>query len=350
MGTTGDFSKWFHGSPLLQTATSGDVSVWFHGAPVLQFEVPQFVVFRDQQIPYESVASPIFSTALITFEASEGLRAERTVPHEARGRFVADVVFPYEARGEATSSRGVHYESLLSISQDRQASLESLLALSMSSSVVWEGLRSAMGNAQIPIEARGRVAPDVLIPYASNADLLRSLTLPYEILRGASLESISPWEALGGVAGTRVAVFEARFGVPAPLLIPSFGRLFLGPTYDLQLTVDPEPYEAYVWPRRMSTHQMIQGGITVQDFGLYAQDLTLTLRHDVMDDVLVQTFDHLYRAGATLKLLDWLGNDMTVRIAAFRWTPHGRLALSRYEMTLRVLAIGSFLGVAYVGP
>lgn len=136
-----------------------------------------------------------------------------------------------------------------------------------------------------------------------------------------------------------------------PPLIPAFARVALGPTgAQTTFTTDPEPYEPYRWPKRVSVHRGLQGAITIQDFGVFAKDRQLQLSHDVMDDEVIKTLDGYFRTkGATFRFTDWLGNDFTVFILSFTHVPHGRLAISSYELALHVLGITQLFGSPYTG-
>ena len=134
-------------------------------------------------------------------------------------------------------------------------------------------------------------------------------------------------------------------------IIPSFSRVFIGPNYETQLTVDPEPYEPADWPKRFSIQKGLQGASVVQDFGTYAGDLTVTLRHETMDNGIIRALDGYYRTrGATFKLKDWLLNEFVVFIARFKWTPDVHLDKSGYEMTCNVVSITKLFGEVYTGP
>lgn len=137
-------------------------------------------------------------------------------------------------------------------------------------------------------------------------------------------------------------------------ILGTFGRAALGPTgSQTTFNCDPEPYEPYQWPKRHSVHPGLQGAVTIQDFGVYAADRRLTLRggfDQPMDDDVVKTMDGYYRSrGTKYRFTDWLGNDFTVFIASFTHTPHGRLAISSYQMELQVVSIQLLFGAAYTG-
>ncbi len=136
-----------------------------------------------------------------------------------------------------------------------------------------------------------------------------------------------------------------------PPLIPPFGRVSLGPTgAETTFTTDPEPYEPYRWEKRQSEVQVLNGGVVHQDFGVFAKDRRLLLRHETLDDTVVQAIDGYYRTrGSVFHFTDWLGNDFTVFIADFTHTPHGRLLVSGYQLQLLVTGITTLFGAAYAG-
>lgn len=128
------------------------------------------------------------------------------------------------------------------------------------------------------------------------------------------------------------------------------GTVYLG---GVRFTTDPVPYEAYEWPKRMSEHPVLGGSVIIQDFGTHKKDLTITLGSgdkQYLEQSVVTSLDTMYRTkGATYQLTDWLGNDMTVFIAAFKPTGTFLGTLFTYTMTLRVRAIATLFGSAYTG-
>ena len=132
--------------------------------------------------------------------------------------------------------------------------------------------------------------------------------------------------------------------------LPARGTVYLG---GVRFTTDPVPYEAYEWPKRMSEHPVLGGSVILQDFGTHAKDLTITLgsgQNQVLEKSVVLALDGMYRTrGATYQLTDWLGNDMTVFIVAFKPTGTFLGTLFTYTLTLRVRAIAALLGSAYTG-
>jgi hypothetical protein len=135
------------------------------------------------------------------------------------------------------------------------------------------------------------------------------------------------------------------------LLIPSFGRIYLGPDGDeKQLTTDPEPYEPYKWAKRHSIHQILNGGTIIQDFGVWSGDRILTLKHESLDNELVKAIDGYYRTrGQVFHLTDWLGNDFDVFIQDFSHVPDLHLAKSQYQLEARVITINKAWGATYSG-
>lgn len=138
-------------------------------------------------------------------------------------------------------------------------------------------------------------------------------------------------------------------------LTAAFGRVTLGPTgAEVTFTTDPDPYEPYQWEKRMSAHKGIGGAVTIQDFGVFKKDLILNLRGSPttswMDNDLVKTVDGFYRVVKGLfHYTDWLGNDFTVFIESFTFSPHVQVNVSSYELRLHVLGITTLLGSAYTG-
>lgn len=126
----------------------------------------------------------------------------------------------------------------------------------------------------------------------------------------------------------------------------------------VQFTTDPRTYEAYNWPKRMSVHQTLGGGVKVQDFGRRAVDLRLSLQSDdnYIDTAMVRSLDTFYATtNGRFALVDWLGNALTVYFDSDGGTPgfqpvHAQIAdLWRYTMRLRASAITKWLGAAYGG-
>jgi len=128
------------------------------------------------------------------------------------------------------------------------------------------------------------------------------------------------------------------------------GSVYLG---GVRFSTDPQPYESYEWPKRMSEHPVLGGSVIIQDFGTHQKDLTITLgsgQNQYLEQSVVVALDAMYRTkGATYQLTDWLGNDMTVFIAAFKPTGTFIGTLFTYTLTLRVRAIAKLLGATYTG-
>ncbi len=134
------------------------------------------------------------------------------------------------------------------------------------------------------------------------------------------------------------------------MTITARGLLTLG---GVQFTTDPDPYEHYQWPKRMSEHPYIGGGVVIQDFGVNKADLTITLgsgNSQFLERSVVLSLDTMYRTkGTTYTLTDWLGNEMTVFISEFKPTAARFGTAYRYTMTLRVRTITKLLGASYTG-
>lgn len=128
------------------------------------------------------------------------------------------------------------------------------------------------------------------------------------------------------------------------------GTVYLG---GVRFSTDPQPYESYEWPKRMSEHPVGGGKVIIQDFGTCKHDLTITLgsgQNQYLEKSVVVALDGMYRTkGATYQLTDWLGNDMTVFIAAFKPTGTFLGTLFTYALTLRVRSISKLLGLTYTG-
>ena len=56
--------------------------------------------------------------------------------------------------------------------------------------------------------------------------------------------------------------------------IPARGNVYLG---GVRFSTDPQPYESYEWPKRMSEHPVLGGSVVLQDFDTHAKVLTMTL-------------------------------------------------------------------------
>ena len=132
--------------------------------------------------------------------------------------------------------------------------------------------------------------------------------------------------------------------------ITARGTVYLG---GVQFTTDPAPYEAYQWPKRMSEHPVIGGSVIIQDFGVFQKDLTIALGSGAtqfLEKSVIVSLDTMFRTkGATYTLTDWLGNEMTVYVAAFQPTATFLGTLYTYTMTLRVRTITKLFGSTYSG-
>lgn len=141
-----------------------------------------------------------------------------------------------------------------------------------------------------------------------------------------------------------------------------YGSVYLNA---LQFDTDPSTYEPLRWPKRISVHPTIGGGVKIQDFGLWAKDLQITLAstggkgdHQFMREPLVKSILGLYAArGVSYQLLDWIGNEFQVVIMGFDVTPFMRgkdhlgatIQTYDYEMALRVTSITALAGTPYSG-
>ena len=141
----------------------------------------------------------------------------------------------------------------------------------------------------------------------------------------------------------------------------------------VRFSTDPATYEPWNWEKRRSVHPAIGGLRTIQDFGVYQSDLTVKLvsgPHNPLDLPTVIALHNRFRTrGTTYAFTDWLGNAFTVFIDAFVPVPlkkgfalqvssytsssrsdtSSQISLFTYSMELRVTAITTLLGVAYVG-
>jgi hypothetical protein len=127
------------------------------------------------------------------------------------------------------------------------------------------------------------------------------------------------------------------------------GNLYLG---GVRFTTDPETYQRQ-WPKRASKHPGVGGSMTIQDFGRFAKDMTLTLQSgqkQLLEISAVQSLETLASTkGATYTLTDWAGNEFTVFIMDFRPDPTFLGSLFAYTMELHVLAVTKLYGGSYSG-
>jgi len=139
------------------------------------------------------------------------------------------------------------------------------------------------------------------------------------------------------------------------MIVPSFGRVFIGPTgAEVQFTADPETLEVPM-PKRSSTHPGLGGIVTIQDFGVLMTDALVKVEGEFMDDDVVRALLDLYHArGQSYHYLDWAGNDFTVFITEFSPVPYPWRttaptgdelgSASRYRMTLQVMTATQLWG------
>ena len=127
------------------------------------------------------------------------------------------------------------------------------------------------------------------------------------------------------------------------------GSLYLG---GVRFTTDPGVYQRQ-WPKRASKHPGIGGSITIQDFGRFAKDMTLTLQsgqHQLLESSVVESLEAMASVrGATYTLTDWSGNELTVFIVDFRADQTFVGSLCTYAMELHVLGVTKLFGATYTG-
>ena len=143
-------------------------------------------------------------------------------------------------------------------------------------------------------------------------------------------------------------------------VVPSFGRVFFGPTgEEVQFTADPDTL-TIVSPKRHSTHAGVGGVVTIQDFGRRIKDATVRLEGEFIDDELVRTFQTMFDAPAAVyHYTDWAGNDFMVFFTEFEPTPHFYQVFpptggapggaSKYRIGLRVMSAAKLWNQAYGG-
>jgi len=136
--------------------------------------------------------------------------------------------------------------------------------------------------------------------------------------------------------------------------IGPFGRVGLGPTgTEIVFTADPSRYDPWDWKKRMSKHQTIGGGVTIQDFGVTMKDATIEIEGQLeqfMENVVAGELHALLRVkGAVYHLYDWLGNSFTVFIEEFHPVPNRNLPGSTYSIRVKVMACATLFGSAYTG-
>lgn len=121
----------------------------------------------------------------------------------------------------------------------------------------------------------------------------------------------------------------------------------------VQLTTDPETYEAFNWPKRWSKHPGIAGATVIQDFGRFARDLVLRLvsgRSQFLHEDVVKAIQTAHGTkGALYALTDWMGNEFDVYIADFTPVPSGLPELYTYTLELHVWTITKLFGTSYGG-
>jgi hypothetical protein len=121
----------------------------------------------------------------------------------------------------------------------------------------------------------------------------------------------------------------------------------------VQLTSDPDVYEPASWSKRASEHPTIGGGLTIQEFGRYAKDLTVHLasgQNQFLTQSVVASLDTMHATkGATYALTDWLGNEFTIWIRDWHPVPTRLPSLWTYDLVLRVMSITKLRGASYSG-
>lgn len=137
--------------------------------------------------------------------------------------------------------------------------------------------------------------------------------------------------------------------MPITETITPRGRIILdGVTF----TCDPETYESMNWDKRHSIHPTIGGGVTIQDFGVFAKDNTLRLASGryLLDTYVADQLHTRYRTvTATYTFSDWMNNQFLVFISRYRTWPNFVGPLWFYEMDLQVISITQLFGQAYSG-
>jgi len=143
--------------------------------------------------------------------------------------------------------------------------------------------------------------------------------------------------------------------MPITEVVTPFGRVYLGTSINTltRFTTDPEVYEPLNWQKRYSVHQTLQGGVTIQDFGIFGKDNIVRLGSGngaLLDTFVVDDFHTKYRVrGAVYVLKDWMSNCFNVFMSDFKAVPNIVGPLWRYEMLLQVTAINTLFGQAYTG-
>jgi len=125
--------------------------------------------------------------------------------------------------------------------------------------------------------------------------------------------------------------------------------VFLG-SAPVQFTTDPKTYDTS-WAKRSSVHRTI-GGVTIQDFGLKAKDITLRLESQgqFLDQETVDAIQALYAVrGAAYAFVDYRGTEATVFITLFEPEPTFIPGFFEYTMELQVVALTKLRGIAYNG-
>ncbi len=340
---------------------------WRAATPVTSDAVAVYEAFgllsRDSAVPLEAIGvaissrgesfesvQPLLRDHQAAFESLLLRSVDSVFPVEALGGHTKDVGSPIESIGFVIGDRISAFESVQPVSSERLENIESLRSALVSAVQTYEALASLSKSQAAPIEAKGQLSVSGVAPYEGVGGLQGEMTLTLETARFLSKDLSAVLEATGAVRVDLLLRFSA-VGSPAPL--PAFGRVEMGPGnpgLQIQLTVDPEPYEPYRWPKRYSVILGLQGSVTIQDFGVVAVDRELTLRGEVLDDTLVSVIDGYYRMRwAKFLFKDWLGNEFTVRIKRFAHVPHGRLRISSYQMDLHVLSIQKLFGAVYTG-
>jgi hypothetical protein len=130
--------------------------------------------------------------------------------------------------------------------------------------------------------------------------------------------------------------------------LTAIGKITLG---GVQLSTDPETYEPLLWEKRYSVQSGLNGALTIQDFGTFKKDNRIRLvsgASQFLDQATVAALHAKFRErGASFTLTDWIGNEFTVFIAAFRPVPTFLDDLWTYDLELVVINIVKLFGAVY---
>lgn len=140
------------------------------------------------------------------------------------------------------------------------------------------------------------------------------------------------------------------------MAILTIGKVTLG---GITFDTDPQVYEPLNWEKRHSVLPGLQGAVTIQDFGHFAKDNTITLasgRSGYLNQSKVEAIHTAFRTkAAVFTLTDWIGNEFTVFIREFRPVPtfigiDNTDNLFTYTMLLQVTVITKLFGAVFTGP